>query len=206
MSVQSQFPFPLHSHKKKQKNLRSKIKSNRKSNRIESNRIATLDGTKLFVRARWMTTRRVPSTPPTTPTPTRARMDDKDISLHPSRAFHPSKSIRASAYASGVRRANEIRRSAYLRFASSVIQNATPTTRAAGDAMRTKTKKRNETNLFRSTTDLNLGRLEGGDAADEGGSEKRGHRVERACAEMPTRSARSIGSARSRACASFAYV
>ena len=39
MSVQSQFPFPLHSHKKKQKNLRSKIKSNRKSNRIESNRI-----------------------------------------------------------------------------------------------------------------------------------------------------------------------
>jgi hypothetical protein len=147
------------------------------SNRIqESNRIATLDGTKLFVRARWMTTRRVPSTPPTTPTPTRARMDDKDISLHPSRAFHPSKSIRASVYASGVRRANEIRRSAYLQFASTIIQpNATPTTRADGDAMRTNTKKRNETNLFRSTTYLNLGRLEGGDAADEGGSEKRGH-------------------------------
>ena len=119
-------------------------------------------------------------------------MDDKDISLHPSRAFHPSKSIRASAYASGVRRANEIRRSAYLQFASSVIQNATPTTRAAGDAMRTKTKKRNETNLFRSTTYLNLGRLEGGDAADEGGSEKRGHYlVLQLCAGM-TRRTRAI--------------
>jgi hypothetical protein len=140
-----------------------------------------------------MTTRRVPSTPPTTPTPTRARMDDKDISLHPSRAFHPSKSIRASVYASGVRRANEIRRSAYLQFASTIIQpNATPTTRADGDAMRTNTKKRNETNLFRSTTYLNLGRLEGGDAADEGGSEKRGHYlVLQLCAGM-TRRTRAI--------------
>ena len=122
------------------------IETESKPNRIES---PPWNGSVLRSHATWMTTRRVRSTPTTT-TPTTRAMDDKDISLNPSHAFHPSKSIRASAYTSGVSRANQIRRSAYLAFASSIIQTRRRRRRRRCDAMLTKTK---QTNLFRSFDD-----------------------------------------------------
>ena len=155
MFVQSQFSISTsQSQKKKQKKSNPGIE-----NRIESrNRIESppwMERSCSFAHAgrrpdafrRRRRRRRRPTTM------TRA-MNDEDISLHPSRAFHPSKSIRASAYASGVRRANEIRRSAYLQSASST--NRTRRRRRAPRATRCARTQRNETkrNEFISIDDV----------------------------------------------------
>ena len=95
--------------------------------------------------------------------------------------IHPARFTRRNPFA---RRRTRRVYAARMRYAGPRIFNPRhqPTERDADDARRGrrdahehKETKRNETNLFRSTTYLNLGRLEGGDAADERGSEERGH-------------------------------
>ena len=148
MFVQSQFSISTsQSQKKKQKKSNPGIESNRHPGWNEVVRSRTLGDDPTRSVDDDDDRRRRPTTM------TRA-MNDEDISLHPSRAFHPSKSIRASAYASGVRRANEIRRSAYLQSASST--NRTRRRRRAPRATRCARTQRNETkrNEFISIDDV----------------------------------------------------
>ena len=142
MFIQSQFHFHFTHGQKRTGKFSIETESNRiESNRIESNRIATLERKCSFARhVNDDPTRSVDADD--ADDATRA-MDDKDISLNRSHAFHPSKSIRASAYASGVSRANQIRRSAYLQFASSIIQTRRRRRRRRRrDTMLTKANKR----------------------------------------------------------------